>query len=84
MIHHERMHLNALRLCSLGQLVVIRKQCLRTDYVPVIDCAIYSQIRNVHLLFEKKQPKRLVKNRRRGMISNDKYQRECAVKCFEP
>lgn len=81
MIHHDRMHLNALKLCSLGQLVVIRKEYIRTEYVPVIDYAIYSQIRNVHLLFERKQPKRLVK-RRRGM-SNGKYQRQCAAKYSE-
>lgn len=68
MLYHERMSINTLRMCSLGDLVVIRKAFERTTLVPVIDYEIYSRIPDMDQLFKReRQRKHLTKRRRRGI-----------------
>jgi len=63
-------------MCSLGNLVVMRKAFEKTEYVPMIDSEIYSRIPNMNQLFKREyQHKHLIKRRKRGILSDYKYQR---------
>lgn len=58
MLYHKRMSMNCLKMCSLGQLVVLRKSYSKMECVVCIDCEIFSRIPKKYFVLKKEEPRR--------------------------
>lgn len=58
MLQNERMDINVLKMCSLGELILMRQEEVLVNQIPLIDYEIYSRIPIRHLVKRKEEPKR--------------------------